>query len=183
MARVSVDPHLVDAAVLAAPDGPLHLDAGRRRSGTERPTVFVHLLDRKGKVARTFDHPFPGAWQEGVPVAYDLKLYQSALAAPLAPGAYQVTAGLYGKDGKRWPLEAGEPVGRDEYKAFQVEVPPPGAGPRFAYSGAWLERAGGRPPGARPALAGGGGPIRLVDQRGPGSVWLVLQIPDGMAEG
>src|SRR3954451_2206998 len=92
--------------------------------GDEKPTVFVHLLDSKQKVARTFDHPFPERWREGAPVSYDLKLYQSAMAQPLAPGKYQVTLGLYGKHANPWPLNGlGDSVGRAEYNAFEVQSP------------------------------------------------------------
>lgn len=147
--------------------------------GDEKPTVFVHLLDDKKKVARTFDHAFPERWREGTPVSYDLKLYQSAMAAPLSPGKYQVTLGLYGKDGKRWPLEGlGDAVGRDEYKAFEVEVPNANPRPRLAFSPNWMEVESG---GDRQVLARrwlvDRAAIRLVDQRAPGAVWLVVQIP------
>jgi hypothetical protein len=147
--------------------------------GEEKPTVFVHLLDRKKKVDRTFDHAFPERWREGAPVSYDLKLYQSALAPPLAPGTYQVTLGLYGKDGKRWPLEGlGEPVGRNEYNALQVEVPNDNPHPRFAFSPNWMsaEAGGDRQVLARRWLVDRGA-IRLVDQHQPGAVWMIVQIP------
>jgi hypothetical protein len=147
--------------------------------GDEKPTVFVHLLDAKQKVARTFDHPFPQRWREGAPVSYDLKLYQSAMAQPLAPGKYQVTLGLYGKNGKRWPLSGlGDPVGRDEYNAFQVQVPNADSRPRFAFSPNWMDA---EPGGDRQVLARrwlvDRGAIRLVDQHAPGTVWMVVQIP------
>ena len=147
--------------------------------GQEKPTVFVHLLDRRKKVDRTFDHAFPERWREGTPVAYDLKLYQSALATPLAPGTYQVTLGLYGKDGKRWPLDGlGEPVGRNEYNGFQVEVPNDNPHPRFAFSPNWMDAEAG---GDRQVLSRrwlvDRGAIRLVDQQQPGAVWMIVQIP------
>jgi hypothetical protein len=130
-------------------------------------------------VARTFDHAFPERWRAGTPVSYDLRLYQSAMAAPLAPGKYQVTLGLYGKDGKRWPLGGlGDAVGRDEYKAFEVEVPNANPRPRLAFSPTWMEVESG---GDRQVLARrwlvNRGAIRLVDQRAPGAVWMVVQIP------
>src|SRR6185295_14074542 len=90
----------------------------------EQPTVFVHLLDDRRKVIRTFDHAFPQRWREGTPVSYDVKLYQSALAPPLPAGKYKVTLGLYGKDRKRWALDGlGEPTGREEYTVAEVEAP------------------------------------------------------------
>jgi hypothetical protein len=148
------------------------------------PVVFVHLLDREGKVLRTFDHPFPVAWQEGVPASYEVRLYQSALAPPLAAGRYRLSAGLYGAHGMRWPLAAGLRIARDEYEVAGVEVPPPGPGPRFGYSGAWLpsEPGGDRQLLARRWLAGVGA-IEVRDLPGPGTIWLVLSIPDGKGEG
>lgn len=147
--------------------------------GDEQPTVFVHLVDGKRKVLRTFDHPFPGRWREGEPVANDLRLYQSALADPLPPGKYQVTLGLYGKDGKRWPLDGlGDSVGRNEYKAFEVEVPNRNPSPRFAFAPTWMdvEAGGDRQVLARRWLLNRAA-FRLVDQKEPGTVWMVLQIP------
>ncbi len=147
--------------------------------GDERPTVFVHLLDAKGKVARTFDHAFPERWREGVPVSYDVKLYQSALAEPLAPGKYRVSLGLYGKNAKRWPLDGlGEPLARDEYNAFEVQVPNSNPQPRFAFSPNWMavEPGGDRQVLARRWLVDRAA-IRLVDQNAPGAVWMVIQIP------
>jgi hypothetical protein len=147
--------------------------------GDEKPTVFVHLLGPGQKVVRTFDHPFPERWREGAPVSYDLKIYQSAMAQPLAPGKYQVTLGLYGKNGKRWPLNGlGDSVGRDEYNAFEVQVPNSDSRPRFVFSPNWMEV---EPGGDRQVVARrwmvDRGAIRLVDQHAPGTVWMVVQIP------
>jgi hypothetical protein len=147
--------------------------------GDEKPTVFVHLLDSRQKVARTFDHPFPERWREGAPVGYDLKLYQSAMAPPLAPGRYQMVLGLYGKDGKRWPLSGlGDPVGREEYKAFEVQVPNSDPQPRFVFTPNWMdvEAGGDRQVVARRWMVDRGS-IRLADQHAPGTVWMVVQIP------
>lgn len=147
--------------------------------GEENPTVFVHLLDGKRKVLRTFDHPLPGRWREGEPVTDDVRLYQSALADPLPPGKYRVTLGLYGKDGKRWPLDGlGDSVSRDEYNGFEVEVPNQNPQPRFAFAPTWMdvEQGGDRQVLARRWLLNRAA-FRLVDQREPGAVWMVLQIP------
>lgn len=184
VARLSVEPHDIQ---LGYPDlRPVRFNwqpvAPLGQEGS--PTVFVHLLDGKGKVLRTFDHPFPGVWQEGTPATYEVKLFQSALAQPLPAGRYRLTAGLYGAHGTRWPLAAGPLVARDEYQVATVEVPPPSAGPRFGYSGAWLpsEPAGDRQLLARRWLEGVGA-IELRDMPGPGNVWLVLSIPDGKGDG
>jgi hypothetical protein len=150
-------------------------------SGT--PTVFVHLLDENRKVVRTFDHPFPSHWHPGTPFAYDLKLYQSALAPPLPGGRYRLTIGLAGEGKQRWALDGlGDKVARMEYLATEVDVPPPPAnrksGPRFTFSEQWQPPE----PGAdlqllaRRWLSGAGG-LRVAGLRQPGRVWLVLRIP------
>ncbi|HXO21421.1 MAG TPA: hypothetical protein VOA87_16025 [Thermoanaerobaculia bacterium] len=142
------------------------------------PTVFVHLLDRHGKVQRTFDHAFPVPWQEGARVSYEVKIYQSALAPPLPAGRYRLTAGLYGGGrGERWPVDAGSEVARREYQVAEVEVPA-AAGPRVAYSSSWLPS---EPGGDRQILArrwlSGEGTLRISGLRGPGAIWMVLRIP------
>jgi hypothetical protein len=150
---------------------------------TGTPTVFVHLLDQNEKVVRTFDHPFPGHWHAGTPIAYDLKLYQSALAPPLPGGRYRLTIGLAGQGKQRWALDGvGDPVARMEYLAAEVDVPPPPAnrksGPRFTFSEQWLPPEPGADVQllARRWLTGSGG-LRVAGLRQPGRVWLVLRIP------
>ena len=146
----------------------------------ETPTVFVHLLDADRKVVRTFDHPFPQRWREGTPVSYEVDLYQSAMAPPLPAGSYRLTLGLYDKEGKRWALDGlGEPeAGRNEYDAATVEVPAGDAKPRFAFSSSWLpiEPGGDRQVLARRSMASRAA-IRLLDQPGPGTVWMMVRIP------
>jgi hypothetical protein len=153
--------------------------------GAEGATVFVHLLDSEKKVVRTYDHAFPQAWAPGTPVSYDVKVFQSAIAPPLAAGKYTLTVGLYGKDGERWALEGmGEPVGKKEYKAADVDVAPDGYGPKFAFAPAWgpLEEGGDRQVVARRWMVNRGS-IRLNDQRDAGTVWLVVRIPEERVEG
>ncbi len=144
-----------------------------------QPTVFLHLLDGEDKVLRTFDRPFPQRWREGEPVTYDAKVFQSLLAPSLAPGKYRLTLGLYeGKE--RWPLEGlGEPVDRREYIAAEVEVPATSEAPRFVFSPQWLppEPGSDRQVLARRWLGGERGAIRVAGVRAPGSVWMVLRIP------
>jgi hypothetical protein len=149
------------------------------------PTVFVHLLDQQGKIVRTYDHPFPQAWQEGTPVEDVVKVFQSALAPPLPPGRYPLTLGLYGaKSNQRWPLEvAGPDLGRHEYRVAEVEVLPPpagAAGPRFSFTGPWLAS---EPGGSRQIInlrwLAGEGAIHAEGVAAPGSLWLELKIPAG----
>ena len=145
---------------------------------SSQPMVFIHLLDDKKKLVRTFDHPFPQKWRPGTPVTYEAKLFQSQLSPALSPGAYTVTVGLY--EGKqRWALEGlGERVDRAEYVAAQVEVPSESTAPKLVYSPQWLPV---EPGGDRQVLVrrwlGDRGAIRLDGVRGPGTLWLVLRIP------
>ncbi|HSG41021.1 MAG TPA: hypothetical protein VLE27_15395 [Thermoanaerobaculia bacterium] len=146
----------------------------------EQPTVFVHLLDGEGQVVRTFDHAFPQRWREGAPISYDVKLYQSALAPPLPPGKYRLTVGLYGKDGDRWALDGlGESIARNEYVAAEVEVPSQNPNLRFLFAPTWLpvEPGGDRQVLARRWMADRA-TIRLVNQRAPGTIWMVVHIPE-----
>jgi hypothetical protein len=136
-------------------------------------------LDAQGTVLRTFDHPFPEPWKAGNPVSYEIKLYQSALAQPIAAGKYRLTVGLYGQEGTRWPLDgAGDKVGRHEYLAATVAAGAKGSGPRFAFSPQWLPTEPGtdRQVVARRWLVGRGA-IRVSGVRKKGTVWLALYIP------
>ena len=151
-----------------------------------QPTVFLHLRDGHGQIVRTYDHPFPGAWQEGTPVPDGVRVFQSALAPPLPAGKYELTLGLYGnKSGKRWPLDvAGEDLGRHEYRVAEVEVPAPADHPRLAFAGPWLASESG---GSRQVLTlrwlDGPGVLRVEGIPGPGTVWLQLKIPAGNGPG
>ena len=143
------------------------------------PIVFVHLLDDKDTVLRTFDHPFPEAWKPGAPVTYEIKLFQSALAKPLPAGKYRLTVGLYGQEGPRWPLAgAGKKVGKHEYEAAEVTAPPKGKGPRFTFSQQWLPTEPGtdRQVVARRWLVGRGA-FRVSGIHEKGTLWLALHIP------
>src|SRR6185369_5233526 len=149
-----------------------------------QPTVFLHLRDDKNEVVRTFDHPFPQKWQEGTPVPYDAKLFQSLLAPPLAPGKYRLTIGLY-EWKTRWPIAvtgagAGEKIDKREYVAATVEVPTGGTAPSFAFSPSWLpvEDGNDKYVVARRWL-NGRGVIGVKDVREAGSVWMLLRIPRG----
>lgn len=111
-----------------------------------RPLVFVHLLDREERprtLLRTYDHPLKKPWMVGQSLPDVVDLYQSALADPLPPGHYLLTAGLYDSSGgERWPLDTGAaPIGKMEYRVASVEVtgPDPSA-PRFDLTGRWLSR-------------------------------------------
>jgi hypothetical protein len=109
-----------------------------------RPLVFVHLLDREERprtLLRTYDYPLAKAWTPGQALHDVIDLYQSALADPLPPGHYLLTAGLYDSGGgERWPLDSGAaPIGKMEYRVASVEVtgPDPSA-PKFELTGEWL---------------------------------------------
>jgi hypothetical protein len=179
VAQVAVEPHQVSLPFGQVRTVHLTWTPSLALEG-DTPTVFVHLLDGGRKVVRTFDHPFPQRWREGEPVSYDVRLYQSALAPALPPGKYQLTLGLYGKEGKRWALDGlGEPKkGHEEYDAAEVEVPSQNPNPRFAFSANWLpvEPGSDRQVLARRWMLSRGA-IRLVDQHAPGTVWMTVQIP------
>jgi hypothetical protein len=177
VARVEVEPHQVRLPFSQVRTVRLTWTPTAALDG-EAPMVFVHLLDDRQRVVRTFDHGFPQRWREGAPVSYDVTLYQSAMAPPLAAGKYGLTLGLYAKD-KRWALDGlGEPVGRDEYRAAEVEVPAQKPNPQILFSGAWLppEPGGDKQVLARRWMAKRAA-IRLANQRGAGTVWMVIQIP------
>lgn len=155
------------------------------------PTVFVHLLRKDGEIERTFDHPLPPRWQPGTPLRYNVRLAQSALAPPLAPGKYWLTAGLYGvKNGERWPLAVegeGRSLPRREYALAQIEVPEAGAAgsgsaPQFAFSPNWGAPEPGRD---RQVLArrwlNGEGTLEAQGPHAAGTLWLVLLIPEAPA--
>jgi hypothetical protein len=152
-----------------------------RRALGEQPIVFVHLLDEPGSVVRTFDHPLPSDWQEGRELAYDVRLYQSALAEPLSARTYMLSIGLLGAKGARCALDtSGKEVDRGEYAVAQVAVPTPGAGlPRFRFSDAWLpaEAGGNRQILARRWLSAAAGTLVAGDLAGPGTLWLELLVP------
>lgn len=157
------------------------------------PTVFVHLLDERGEVVRTFDHPFPQRWEVGTPVQYDLDLYQSALGTPLPAGRYRLTLGLYqpappGEDAERFALEGlGEPVDRREYQVAELEVPAQSPNdPRVAFSSeSWLavEPGGDRQILGRRWMGPGPAALRFQGITAPGTVWMLIRIPEGKAAG
>jgi hypothetical protein len=126
------------------------------------PTVFVHLIDRPNHVIRTFDHELSGPWTVGQTRRDEFDLYQSALTAPLPPGRYMLTAGLYDPAlGYRWLLSTGGPdvTGRREYKVAEVEtLPGRSADARFHFTGAWSssEPGGGRQVPGRRSLSESG---------------------------
>lgn len=150
------------------------------------PVVFVHLLDADGEVARTFDHPFPDAWRPGTPMSDSIAVWQSALAPPLAPGAYRLSLGIWDPvTRRRWPLAVdGVELGRYEYVVASVEVPPvPRSAPALAFTGDWLSV---EPTGDHQTLAHrwATGPARLelTGLTGPLAVGLRLAAPTGDGE-
>jgi hypothetical protein len=147
-----------------------------------KPRVFVHLLEKPGKVLRTFDHALPEEWSPGRPLSYEIDLYQSALGAALPAGTYQLSFGLYDDSwGQRWALETGGPeVGRREYRGATVVVANgKGAAPRMELLGGWETTVPGTDQQilARRWLKGPGA-IRVSGIEGTGSVRLLLNVPE-----
>jgi hypothetical protein len=146
------------------------------------PTVFIHLWNRSGDLLRTFDHPLPKPWQVGGEISYDLELYQSVLAAPLPPGDYDLSAGLYTADGRRWPLTVkGREMKRQEYLLTTLTVPPVSAEtPTFTFPTGWADPVEGRDLQV-PVLRwmAGEAAVQVGNLGVPGSLWLRLNLPDG----
>ena len=154
--------------------------------GVTRPHVFVHVLDEPGSVLRTFDHPLPGEWTSGRRYDYSVRLYQSALAEPLAAGDYMLTLGLYALEGGRYALQTGgEEVARNEYRLATVVVPPAAENdPRARFSESWLpaEPGADRQILVRRTLRGGTpGTLQFGPLAGPGTLFLNLELPRGEA--
>jgi len=94
--------------------------------------------------------------------------------------------GLYDRELGRYALATADPeVGRFEYKTGVIEVPAPDeATPRVRFSENWLptEPGGDRQVLARRTLsAGGDGTLQIGPLRGPGRLFLALEIPGGAA--
>jgi hypothetical protein len=142
------------------------------------PIVFVHLLSAAGDLVRTFDHAFPGPWRPGEEVRDIVAIYQSALGPGLPPGAYRLTAGLYGREG-RWRLRtAGEEVGPREYAVARVDVDAPAPTAGFGFDDGWLPLEPGRDRQVlgRRWLGAGEGTIRSPGSPGA-TLWLRLLVP------
>lgn len=146
------------------------------------PTVFLHLVDEPGSVLRTFDHRLPGEFRRGHELTYRVRIYQSALAEPLAPGTYTLTAGLHDGVSQRYPLHGAFPeVARLEYAVAKVHVPPASpSAPTARYSSTWLPVEAGldRQIVARRPLAGAGpGTLQIGPLQGPGEILLRFGLP------
>jgi len=143
------------------------------------PKVFLHLVDEPGSVLLTFDHSLPGEFRPGREIAYKVRLYQSALADPLAPGLYTLSAGLHDGEGGRFRLRSASPeISRLEYAVAKVRVPEPSpALPGVRFSPSWLPVEAGRDRQilARRPLAGAGpGTFQIGPLQGPGEILLRL---------
>ncbi|MEO8198222.1 MAG: hypothetical protein ABI689_16005 [Thermoanaerobaculia bacterium] len=146
------------------------------------PLVFLHLIDEPGSVLRTFDHTLPGEFRRGREIAYSVRIHQSAVAEPLAPGLYTLTAGLLDGAGGRFRLLGAYPeVARLEYAVARVRVPEPSPGAlAVRFSPNWLPIEPGRDRQivARRPLAGAGpGTFQIGPLQGPGEILLRLGLP------
>lgn len=146
------------------------------------PQIFLHLVDEPGSVLRTFDHRLPGEFRKGQEIAYRVRIHQSAVAEPLAPGRYTLTAGLHDGAGGRFPLRgAGVELARLEYAVATVVVPEPSPSlPGVRFSPNWLPVEPGRDRQivARRPLAGAGpGTFQIGPLQGPGEILLRLGLP------
>jgi hypothetical protein len=146
------------------------------------PRVFVHLIDEPGSVLRTFDHSLPAPFRSGQEIVYKVRIYQSAVAEPLAPGLYTLTAGLHDGSGGRFPLRtAAVEIAKLEYSVASVRVPEPlPSQPAVRFSPEWLPVEPGRDRQivARRPLAGAGpGTFQIGPLQGPGEILLRLGLP------
>ena len=146
------------------------------------PQVFLHLIDEPGSVLLTFDHVLPGEFRRGRDIAYSMRIYQSALSEPLAPGLYTLSAGLHDGGGGRFRLRTASPeIARLEYAVAKVRVPEPSTPlPGVRFSPSWLPVEPGRDRQilARRPLAGAGpGTFQIGPLRGPGEILLRLGLP------
>lgn len=147
--------------------------------GGESPRVMVHLLDGPGNVLRTFDHDFPESWRPGDTVRYEVPIHQSALGSPLRAGRYQLSVGLYGPSGERWPLDmADREIDTGEYEVGEITVSQPDVTPVFRFSEVWqpIEAGTDRQILGRRWLVGEGS-IWVSKADSLHSVWMVLWIP------
>ena len=148
------------------------------------PQVFLHLVDEPGSVLRTFDHVLPAGFLPGREIAYRVRVHQSAVAEPLAPGLYTLTAGLHDGKGGRFRLRSASPeVAKLEYPVASVRVPEPSPSlPGVRFSPSWLPVEPGRDRQivARRPLAGAGpGTFQIGPLQGPGEILLRLGLPTG----
>ena len=145
--------------------------------------VYVHLLDDRGGLARTFDHPFPGEWTPGGSATYALELYQSALAPPLTEGDYELSIGLYDAGDGRWRVSTGAEEEPPVAAATVVATGAPADFPMFYFSPDWFASEGGTD---RQVLArrwlGESGTLKVSGIRRPGTLSMMLGLPTDEAE-
>lgn len=102
VAKLEVEPQQVALGYPAYESFRLRWEVRDQLAGLEgQPLVFIHLLDAGGNVVRTFDHPFKLDWRPGATGEYEVELYQSGLAPPLAEADYELSVGLYDVAGNR----------------------------------------------------------------------------------
>jgi len=146
------------------------------------PQVFVHLLDGKKKVVRTFDHDLPGEWWVGSTTEDRFTLHFSALGDRLEPGEYAITAGLFDTDRGKYPLRTGlEPAAKEEYVVGRLRLDAGDAPERpVELDGSWLPRqpdTDRQVIGPRVLAGGGAGALRLKTRGAPASLFLRLLLP------
>lgn len=149
------------------------------------PTVFAHLVNEAGKVARTFDHRVP-RWGPGEAVSYRIKLYQSAFSEPLPAGRYDLVLGLYDPDtGERSALAtAAEAAGKHRYRLGSIAVGGRSAAPLpLDFAGAWREpEAGTDAQIASRRWLHRSGSIAVGGGDGPVVLWLQWLVPAAVPE-
>lgn len=102
------------------------------------PFLFVHLLDRDGRILRTYDRPAPAQ----LTGRDTIEIWQTLLTEPLPVGRYRLTIGLYDTaSGRRWRLETGGvEIDEGKYEIARVEVASTRREtPSLIFEGEWLE--------------------------------------------
>lgn len=171
------EPAELDLGHGTAVDVMLRFEPTVELGGEGQPFVFVHLLDSRGEVVLTADHALGSDWQPGRAIDDPVRLFHSALAPALPAGEYRLTAGLF-RDDRRWSLNAGEEVARQEYQVARVTVPEAGRGqPKFSDDWMPVNLGADRQVVARRWLAADG-TITVEVPEGGGSLALVIRIPE-----
>ncbi|MFN7940079.1 MAG: hypothetical protein U0X73_00650 [Thermoanaerobaculia bacterium] len=151
-------------------------------------SLFIHLLDGKQRLVRTFDRQLDEGWPISGSIRISARLFLSALAEPPAAGEYSVTVGLFDPLIGRFAVETrNRRVGKQEYEVARVRIAEPKPEPtRIDFLKGWAEEE--LTPDLevlrdRPLLPGRRGSLRLEPIDRPAEVWFQVQLPaPGLAD-
>lgn len=160
----------------------LELRPSRALEEGAEPAFFVHLVDERRRVVRTFDRPLGGAWSPGESIPLRVRLYLSALVEPPPAGELSLTVGLYDPLLGRFPLRTDRRrVGKKEYELARVRI---GERSRSEARLEFLDGWGEPQPqqdtqviSQRPLRPGQVGRLRFGPLGGPTELWLQFALP------